>query len=105
MLTRTGECNQCGECCKTVNMTVVRDLTLSQHGNREELEKYLGFRGIKVVGEDVENNLLFYSMDIPCSQLGPNNECRMHLNPDKPLICMKYPWFKDDIAECSYEFK
>ena len=42
MLIRTGECHQCGECCKTVNITVVRDVTLRQHGNREELERYLG---------------------------------------------------------------
>ena len=60
MLTRTGECSQCGECCRTVNLTVVRDLTLRQHGNREELEKYPGFRGIKVEGKDMERNLLFY---------------------------------------------
>ncbi len=86
-------------------MTVVRDLTLRQHGNREELEKYLSFRGIKVAGEDVENNFLLYTMNVPCSQLGPDNECRVHNSPDKPLICLKYPWFKDDVKECSYEFK
>jgi len=46
MLVRTGECHQCGECCRTVNMTVVRDVTLRQHGNREELERYLSYRCI-----------------------------------------------------------
>ena len=46
MLNRTGECHQCGECCKTVNLTVVRDVTLRQHGNREELERYLSYRDI-----------------------------------------------------------
>ena len=105
MLTRTGEYSQCGECCKTVNITAVRDITLRQHGSREELEKYLGFRGIKVAGEDEENNLLFYSLDIPCSQLGPANECKVHNSPEKPLICLKYPWFKDDIEECGYSFE
>jgi Fe-S-cluster containining protein len=105
MLVRKGECHQCGECCKTVNLTVVRDFTLRQHGNKEELEKYLSYRGIKVVGEDVEANLLFYSIDIPCSQLGPDNECLVHDSPDKPLICLKYPWFKDDIEECGYTFE
>ena len=28
MLVRTGECHQCGECCRTVNLTVVRDVTV-----------------------------------------------------------------------------
>ncbi len=105
MLTRTGECVQCGECCKTVNITAVRDVTLEQHRNRKELELYLSYRGIQVVGEDVENNLLFYSLRIPCSQLGPDNVCKVHNTPEKPLICYRYPWEKDDIPECSYEFE
>ena len=105
MLTRNGECNQCGECCKTVNITAVRDLALQQHGNRGELELYLSYRGIRVAGEDVENNLLYYSLEIPCSRLGPDNVCGVHNTPDKPLICYRYPWEKDDIKECSYEFQ
>lgn len=103
-MTRSGECHQCGECCKTVNITAVRDSAIQQHGSREELEKYLGYRGIKVAGEDVERNLLFYAIDIPCSQLGPDNECLVHDSPEKPLIFLKYPWFKDDVEECGYKF-
>ena len=38
---RVGECHSCGECCKTVNMTVVRDITIEQHGSLKELELYL----------------------------------------------------------------
>ena len=70
MLVRTGECNQCGECCKTVNITAVRDVALRQHGSLKELELYLSYRGIRVAGEDVEKNQLFYSMGILCKQLG-----------------------------------
>jgi len=105
MLERTGECNQCGECCKTVNITAVRDITLRQHGNFEELKRYLSFRKIQVVGEDVAKNLLFYTILIPCSQLGPDNECLVNDSPQKPLICHRYPWAKDDITECSYTFE
>ena len=105
MLKRTGECNQCGECCKTVNITAVRDITLRQHGNIEELKRYLSFRRIQVVGEDVDKNLLYYTINIPCSQLGPDNVCKVHNSPEKPLICHRYPWAKDDIAECSYTFE
>ena len=46
MLKRVGECIQCGECCKSVNINVVRDITLRQHGNMEELKRYLSYRGI-----------------------------------------------------------
>lgn len=104
MWNRTGECNQCGECCKTVNITAVRDLALRQHGNMEELERYMSYRGIQVVGSDEERNLIFYSIRNPCSQLGPENECQVHGKPEKPLICHRYPRTPDDIPECSYRF-
>ena len=84
MLTRQGECHQCGECCRTVNITVVRDATLEQHGNRKELELYLGYRGIRVVGED--------------------NRCQVHDTPEKPLSCYRYPWEPDDIEQCGFRF-
>ena len=56
LLIRTGECNQCGECCKTLNITVVRDVTLNQHKSIKELELYLSYRGICLVGEDIKRN-------------------------------------------------
>ena len=105
MLNRTGECHHCGECCKTVNMTVVRDVTLRQHGNLEELGKYLSYRGIRLVGEDVANNYLFYAVNVPCDQLTGDNRCGVHDTPDKPLLCEKYPWAPDDIPQCGYSFQ
>jgi len=105
MWIREGECHQCGECCQTVNVTVVRDVTLRQHGSVEELERYLRYRGIRLMGEDVDNNYLFYAIPIPCDQLTDGNQCRVHGTPDKPLLCLKYPWEPDDIAECGYSFR
>jgi len=46
-----------------------------------------------------------YTIQIPCSQLGPDNECRVHDSPEKPLICHRYPWARDDIPESSYTFE
>jgi len=86
-------------------MTVVRDVTLRQHGNVEELEKYLSYRGIRVVGEDVANNYLFYALDVACDQLTEDNRCGVHDTPDKPLLCEKYPWEPDDIPQCGYRFE
>ena len=80
MLVRTGDCNQCGECCKTLNITVVRDVTLSQHKNKKELELYLSYRGISVVGEDIQANQLFYSVGVSLRQLGIEGECKVHLD-------------------------
>lgn len=105
MLERTGECHQCGECCEKVHMTVVRDVTLRQHGNVDELKKYLSYRGIKVVGEDVANNYLFYALDVPCDQLTDDKRCEVHDTDGKPLLCEKYPWEPDDIPQCGYRFE
>lgn len=105
MLARTGECNQCGECCKTVNITVVRDVTLRQHKSKKELELYLSYRGISIVGENIEANQLFYSMNIPCQQLGTNAECKVYGDLEaKPIICHRYPMEPDGTEKCSYEF-
>ena len=104
---RTGECHHCGECCKTVNMTVVRDITIQQHGSLKELELYLSYRGIRVVGSDKKRNQLYYSMDVPCSELTADNQCRVHDSPRKPFICHRFPPSKEDIEyilECSYSF-
>jgi len=105
MLMRSGECHHCGECCETVNMMVVRDVTLRQHGNLEELTRYLEYRGIRVIGEDVATNQLYYSIDIPCRQLTGDQQCGVHNTPEKPLLCLKYPWAPDDIKNCGYTFK
>lgn len=105
MWVREGECHQCGECCQTVNITAVRDVTLRQHGSLEELHLYMKYRGILVVGENIEQNALFYEIKIPCNQLTENNECKVHDSPEKPLLCLKYPEEPDDIPQCGYRFK
>ena len=106
LLIRTGECNKCGECCKALNITVVRDVTLSQHKSIKELELYLSYRGICLVGEDTARNQLFYSINIPCQQLGPENECNVNQDSEaKPLLCHRYPIEPDNSEECSYQFQ
>ena len=106
MLIRTGECNQCDECCKTLDITAVRDVTLNQHKSINELELYLSYRGICLDGEDTARNQLFYSINIPCQQLGPENEFKVHKDPEtKPLLCYRYPIEPDNGKECSYQFQ
>ena len=89
-----------------MNITVVRDVTLKQHKNKKELKLYLSYRSINLVGEDVEAYQLFYSMDIPCRQLGVDDECMVHGDLDsKPIICHRYPMEPDSREKCSYEFQ
>ena len=94
------------ECRKTLNITVVRDVTLNQHKSIKELELYLSYRGICLVGEDIKRNQLFYSTNTPCQQLGPENACKVHENPEaKPLLCHRYPIEPDNSEDCSYQFQ
>ncbi len=89
-------------------MTVVRDITIQQHGSLKELELYLSYRDIRVVGSDEKRNQLYYSMDVPCSELTSDNQCRVHDSPKKPFICHRFPSSKEgieDIPECGYSFQ
>ena len=104
---RIGECHSCRDCRQTVNRTVVRNVTLQQHGTLEELKRYLSYRGIRVVGSDEKRNQLYYSMDLPCSELTPDNRCRAHDSLAKPLICNRFPESPgaiEDIKNCGFRF-
>jgi hypothetical protein len=46
-------------------------------------------------------------MDVPCSELTPDNRCRVHGSPMKPLICLRFPSSKEDVEDipsCGYSF-
>lgn len=104
--TRSGECVQCGECCKKVRITSVLSAVLGDHGSLDEAKKYYSYRGVRVVELDKPSDRVLLEMDVPCAMLGADNRCLVHDDPDKkPLICHKYPWFKDDIESCGYKFK
>lgn len=105
-LVRTGECVQCGECCQKVRITSVLSAALANHGSLEEAEKYYSYRGIRVAEFDKISDRVLLELDIPCSQLDKNNRCKVHDDADKkPLICHKYPWFKDDVETCGFKFE
>lgn len=103
---RTGECVQCGGCCQKVRITSVLSNILNNHGSVDEARKYYSYRGIRVVELDRPSDRILLEMDVPCDQLDENNKCRVHDDPDKmPLICHKYPWFKDDVETCGFKFE
>jgi Fe-S-cluster containining protein len=103
---RTGECNQCGECCQKVRITSVLGTILRNHGSLDEARKYYSYRGITIAEVDKHSGLVMLEAAIPCQMLDENNRCKVHDDADKkPLICHKYPWFKDDIETCGFKFE
>jgi len=103
---RTGECRMCGECCRKMRITSVLSHILKQHRTLEEAGAYYSFHAIRLVKSDRKSNRVLLELDTPCVQLSENNKCLLHDSPEKkPLICHRYPWFKDDIETCGYSFE
>lgn len=103
---RTGECRQCGRCCKVTRFAVVLDNAVRQHGSIEDLKIYFSYRGIRVINVDEKNNRLYYEMNVPCDKLNPDNKCSIHDQKElRPFICEKYPWFQDNVESCGYGFE
>ena len=94
----------CGECCKKIRVTSILSNSIRQHGGIEELKKYYSYRNITVAGYDDKNDLLYLELDTPCDKLDDQNRCVIHSDPtEKPYICHRYPWYRDDIDTCGYE--
>lgn len=105
-LERKGECRMCGECCKKVRITTVLSHLISNHGSVDEARAYYSHRGIRLTQTAPSLDRALLEIDIPCRQLQPDNSCGLHAAPEaKPLICHKYPWFKDDVEGCGYHFE
>lgn len=103
---RKGECVSCGECCQRVRITSVYSHLVANHGSIDEARIYYSYRGIRLAEALPAIDRVMLEIDIPCSQLTADNKCRLHETPEqKPLICHKYPWFKDDIEGCGYRFE
>lgn len=103
---RIGECSMCGACCKKMRITSVLSHILKQHRTLEEAKAYYSFHGIRLVKSDSKSDRVLLELDTPCRQLSEDNKCLLQDSPEKkPLICHRYPWFKDDIETCGYSFK
>ncbi len=104
-LEREGSCHSCGACCQVMRIVTPYDRLLSQHGSVDEAAGYYGFRGGKITGVSVDENLVSIEFPIPCDRLTPQNHCLLHDTPEKkPVICHRYPTGPDDIETCGYRW-
>lgn len=102
--TRTGSCNQCGQCCQNIYLTyrrkvieteadffAIKQLHPKEYGTFEPLEQ--GTKGVV----------------FRCVALGSNNQCTQY--ETRPSFCRTYPTEDALLAgsklpvECSYQFK
>ena len=107
-LQRTGECHSCGGVLQEGQY-----YGRSRHHNPATWKS--GRTGTLFIlpgnpgcGSDEKRNQLYYSMDVPCSELTQDNQCRVHDSPMKPLICLRFPSSKEDIEDipdCGYGFQ
>ena len=103
---RTGECNNCGECCQSLKITSVLSHSLKQHRSLEELKLYYRYHNTEVIGTDEQNDLLFLEVKVRCQQLDENNHCLVHDKPElKPFLCHIYPTEPDPTVNCGFQFE
>lgn len=103
---RYGECVKCAECCKKLRITAILSNVISQHGSLDEAAHYYSFRGFKVTGSDIDADTLYLEADIPCDRLTEDDLCSLFDKPEeKPVICHRYPWFRDDVEQCGYKWR
>ncbi|VAX18904.1 hypothetical protein MNBD_NITROSPINAE02-1710 [hydrothermal vent metagenome] len=103
---RAGECERCGECCKTLRIRGTLSEIIAQHGSLDEARAYYSFRGINLADVNEKNDAILFELDIPCDKLTGDNLCALHDTPKKkPVICHRYPWFPDDVKECGFNWK
>lgn len=80
--------------------------TLAQHGSLDEARAYYSFRGINLADFNEKNDAVLFELNIPCDKLTEDNLCALHDTPEKkPMICHRYPWFPDDVAECGFKWR
>ncbi|MDH5682686.1 MAG: YkgJ family cysteine cluster protein [Spirochaetota bacterium] len=102
---RVGECDLCGDCCRTLSITASLSNALKQHRSLDEIKLYYSHRNIRVAGTNPEKDYLFIEIDLPCGQLDEKGHCKIHSERDKlPFLCQNYPTAPDDIENCGYQF-
>ncbi len=100
---RTGQCNQCGQCCSGIYLIHGEDVI-------ESIEK---FDKLKDRHEDYQHFVPIEETDVGvrfrCRHLQPDNSCGIY--EDRPLFCKKYPseatlLFGGSLApKCGFAFK
>ena len=105
---RTGECNQCGDCCKRRVNTRMVDGDKMNHGGRTTDGDG---RWSEIDDGKKEEFIKFYmepgDTHETCVALDPYNRCIEQEFGKKPWVCAIWPTAPSDIEQfprCSYEF-
>lgn len=80
----SGSCNQCGGCCRKINLKTDRGWIRKEDEFLELLEKHQEFKRFTVSGIDRQGFLQF-----SCSYLDDTGLCKNHA--DRLDICKNYP--------------
>ena len=107
---RTGECNQCGDCCKNkkvINFDMIDGDKRSHGGDTTNGEG----RWSEIDNGKQREFIRFYmgpdKQLLPCTALGPDNRCIEQELGTKPWVCAVWPTVPSDIEpfeNCSYQF-
>lgn len=99
---RTGDCNQCGQCCSGIALVHNQSAIQTVEEFDQLKKKYPDYRHFEPI-EETQHGIVF-----KCKNLGEDNACGIY--DDRPLFCRKYPsegtlLLGGQLApECSYGF-
>ena len=82
---RKGKCNQCGNCCRNIMLSIKKDEPIMSEKQFESVKKWDKFYNhFYISGKDTSGILLF-----TCKELGDNNKCKVY--KFRGLGCRLYP--------------
>jgi len=106
---RSGECNGCGDCCRTVFNMKMFGGEKTEHGGLAVDGKGIWTEIVSDSEDEDDREFIRFSIteeDRPCSALLPDGKCTQH-GPRKQWCCRVFPTSPRDIdslPNCSYEF-
>ena len=104
---RQGYCKpDCGQCCKLIALQVH-----PQYYEQEDVRHWIELHGIKL--ERRENGGVWAYIPSACSELQPDNSCGLYGKPERPDVCLEWPFNQAEIDDldkqvgektCTYSF-
>ena len=85
------DCKGCGKCCERYTMFYSNENDPSQNSEVPRLMALKGFGKRMHIEGDVAHEGIWLVINIPCKHLTPEKRCAIYSDPNRPLLCRKYP--------------
>jgi Fe-S-cluster containining protein len=95
---KSEDCQGCGRCCESFEIWYPKD---SPDILLSEIQR---FQLLKTIGERIttrkEKDGTWLIFNFPCLKLNSDKTCSIHENPDRPLLCLMFPYPETTKEDC-----